>query len=58
MITSLTNDKVKLVRSLTERKSRLKAQRFALEGARLIDDALAAGLTPDWIFCAQRLPAR
>lgn len=58
MITSLTNDKVKFVRSLAERKHRLKEQRFALEGARLIDDALAAGLTPDWIFCAERLTLR
>ncbi|CAG0934831.1 23S rRNA (guanosine-2'-O-)-methyltransferase RlmB [Thermoflexales bacterium] len=58
MITSLTNDKVKFVRSLAERKHRIKAQRFAIEGARLIDDALAAKLTPDWIFCAERLPPR
>ena len=58
MITSLTNDKVKFVRSLAERKHRLKEQRFAIEGARLIDDALAAGLTPDWIFCVERLPSR
>jgi RNA methyltransferase, TrmH family len=58
MITSLTNDKVKLVRSLAERKHRVREQRFAIEGARLIDDALAANLTPDWIFCAERLPLR
>jgi RNA methyltransferase, TrmH family len=58
MITSLTNNKVKFVRSLAERKQRLTEQRFALEGARLIDDALAAGLTPDWIFCAEQLTAR
>ncbi len=58
MITSLTNDKVKFVRSLAERKHRLREQRFAIEGARLIEDALAAGLTPDWIFCAERLPSR
>jgi TrmH family RNA methyltransferase len=58
MITSLTNDKVKLVRALADRKHRVKEQRFAIEGARLIDDALAANLTPDWIFCAERLPSR
>jgi TrmH family RNA methyltransferase len=58
MITSLTNDKVKFVRSLAERKHRVKERRFAIEGARLIDDALAANLQPDWIFCAERLPAR
>jgi TrmH family RNA methyltransferase len=58
MITSLTNDKVKFVRSLAERKHRIKARRFVIEGARLIDDALASNLTPDWIFCAERLPSR
>ncbi len=58
MLTSLTNDKVKFVRSLAERKHRVKAQRFVIEGARLIDDALEANLTPDWIFCAQQLPSR
>jgi TrmH family RNA methyltransferase len=58
MITSLTNDKVKFVRSLAERKHRVKTERFAIEGARLIDDALAANLTPEWIFCAEQLPPR
>jgi RNA methyltransferase, TrmH family len=58
MITSLTNDKVKLVRSLGDRKYRLKTGKFVIEGARLIDDALAVNLTPDWIFCAERLPSR
>ena len=58
MITSLTNDKVKFVRALAERKHRVKEGRFAIEGARLIDDALAADLTPDWVFCAERLPSR
>jgi TrmH family RNA methyltransferase len=58
MITSLTNDKVKLVRSLAERKHRVKERRFAIEGARLIDEALAANLQPDWVFCAERLPSR
>ena len=58
MITSLTNDKVKFVRSLAERKHRVKEQRFAIEGARLIDDALAADLTPDWVFCTEQLPSR
>ena len=42
MITSLTNDKVKLIRALADRKHRVKENRFVIEGARLIDDALAA----------------
>jgi TrmH family RNA methyltransferase len=58
MITSLTNDKVKLIRALADRKHRVKEGRLVIEGARLIDDALAANLTPDWIFCTERLPAR
>jgi RNA methyltransferase, TrmH family len=58
MITSLTNDKVKLIRALADRKYRVKAGRFVIEGARLIDDALAASLAPDWIFCAEKLPSR
>ena len=58
MITSLTNDKVKLIRALADRKHRVKEGRCVIEGARLIDDALAANLTPDWIFCAEKLPSR
>ena len=58
MITSLTNDKVKTIRSLAERKHRRQEQRFVIEGARLIDDALAANLTVDWALCAERLSPR
>ena len=58
MITSPTNDKVKFVRALSQRKHRLREGRFVIEGARLIDDALAAGLKPDWAFCAERLSAQ
>ena len=55
MITSLSNDKVKFVRALSVRKNRLREGRFVVEGARLIDDALNAGVKPDWVFCAERL---
>jgi TrmH family RNA methyltransferase len=58
MITSLTNDKVKFIRALSERKNRQREGRFVIEGARLIDEALAAHLRPDWIFCAEKIPAR
>ncbi len=58
MITSLTNDKVKFIRALSERKNRQREGRFVVEGARLIDEALAAHLRPDWIFCAEKIPAR
>ena len=56
MITSPGNDKVKYLRSLYQRQQRLAAGRFVVEGARLIDDALAAGLMPDWVFAAPQLP--
>jgi TrmH family RNA methyltransferase len=49
---------VKYLRSLADRKQRLAEGRFVIEGARLIDDALAANCQPDWIFCAQRLLPR
>ncbi len=58
MITSLSNEKVKYLRSLTDRKHRLREGRCVIEGARLIDDALAANLQPDWVFRAPRLLPR
>ena len=58
MITSLQHDKVKYLRSLSDRKHRQVEGRFVIEGARLIDDALAANCQPDWIFYAQRLLPR
>jgi RNA methyltransferase, TrmH family len=58
MITSLQHAKVKYVRSLSDRKQRIAAGRLAIEGARLIDDALAANCQPEWVICAPRLPPR
>ncbi len=51
MITSTSNDRVKLVRALqSRRKNREEERRFVLEGTRLIDDALRAGAAFDWAF--------
>lgn len=58
MITSLQHAKVKYVRSLSDRKQRIAEGRIAIEGARLIDDALAANVTPEWVICAPRLLPR
>ena len=58
MITSLSNDKVKFVHALSERKYRQREGRFVVEGARLIDEALAAQFRPDWVFCAEKIPPR
>jgi RNA methyltransferase, TrmH family len=58
MITSASNDKIRFIRALSERKNRQREGRFVVEGARLIDDALAANLKLDWVLCAEKLPAR
>jgi RNA methyltransferase, TrmH family len=50
-ISSLHNERVKLVYALqTQGKSRRKERRCVLEGVRLIGDALAVGVQPDFIF--------
>jgi TrmH family RNA methyltransferase len=58
MITSLNHDKAKYIRALSVRKHRIREGRCVIEGARLIDDALAAHIQPDWIFAAERLLPR
>ncbi len=51
MITSTSNEHVKLVRSLqAQRRARHKVNRFVLEGARLVLDAAAAGAEIDQVF--------
>lgn len=48
-ITSPQNDHIKLIRTLQSRpKARRKTQRLALEGLRLVGDALAAGALADF----------
>jgi TrmH family RNA methyltransferase len=50
-ITSLHNERVKLVHALqSQGKVRRQEKRIALEGVRLIGDALAAGVRPDFVF--------
>jgi len=50
LITSLTNEKVKLVRSLHRRRGREKERLFIAEGFRLCEEALRAGITPVLLF--------
>lgn len=51
MISSLHNERVKLAHALqTSAKSRRKAKQIVLEGVRLIQDALNAGIRPDFIL--------
>lgn len=53
MITSVSNAKVKLVRSLSRRRARYAAQQFVVEGVRSIQEALRAGIIPALAFCTQ-----
>jgi len=51
MLTSLQNEKVKLVHALqTQAKARRKESKIVLEGARLIGDAVKQGIVPDFIL--------
>ena len=50
MITSLQNERVKLVRTLSQRKTRREQGRFFIEGLRAIDDALSLKACPDFVF--------
>ncbi|MCS6870886.1 MAG: RNA methyltransferase [Anaerolineae bacterium] len=54
LITSLHNPRVKLVRALqTQSKARRAEKRLVLEGTRLIADALAADVQPDFILYSE-----
>jgi RNA methyltransferase, TrmH family len=55
MITSLANPKVKLVRSLSRRRARYAAQQFVVEGIRLIEEAVGAGIAPALVLYATRV---
>jgi RNA methyltransferase, TrmH family len=59
MITSTDNPKVKLARSLLERRGREKQGLCLVEGVRLIEDATRAGVHPAFVFfmrSAQSMP--
>ncbi len=51
MITSLKNDRVRLVRALQERRRvRQRERRFVIEGVRLCEEAARAGVEPHFVF--------
>lgn len=59
MITSIKNPVVKYVRDLlTHKKHRDKANAFVIEGVRLADEALKAGLQPELILYSSSLSER
>lgn len=51
LITSASNDKLKLIKKLHTRRQREKAGLILLEGHRLVLDALEAGLSPRFVLC-------
>jgi TrmH family RNA methyltransferase len=58
-ITSIQNERVKYIRSLARRRARQREGRFVVEGTRLLEEAMRAGLTPalvlyseDWVAAA------
>ncbi len=57
LITSVQNREVKMVRELAERKHRDAAQRFAIEGVRLVEAALAAEAKLETVYYAPKLNA-
>ena len=58
MITSASNPRVKLLRSLAERKHRRALGLCLVEGVRLLEEALASGLRVDPIlYTPERLSA-
>jgi TrmH family RNA methyltransferase len=50
MITSVANEKVKYVRSLYRRRARYRERHFVIEGIRLVEEALRAGIVPALVF--------
>jgi len=58
LITSLANEKVKLVRSLHRRRGREKERLFIVEGVRLCEEVLRAGITPALLFYTPEVAAQ
>jgi TrmH family RNA methyltransferase len=50
MITSLSNDKVKLARSLARRRIRWRERCFVLEGVRLLDEMVRRAVNPRFVL--------
>jgi TrmH family RNA methyltransferase len=50
MITSTQNKRVKYIRSLVRRRVRRREGRFSVEGTRLVDEVVRAGIRPALVF--------
>lgn len=57
MITSKENPQIKELKKLQQKRFRLRSGRFAAEGEDLVSAALAAGWTPQAIYCSPDAPA-
>ena len=57
MLTSLANERVRYARSLQRERVRTRDRRFLIEGTRLVEEALRAGVRPVLAFYTQRLAA-
>ncbi|MDY7040264.1 MAG: RNA methyltransferase [Chloroflexota bacterium] len=55
MITSPDNLKIRYVRALGRRRTRQREGRFVVEGVRLMEDALRAGIVPALVFFTESL---
>lgn len=59
MLTSLNNERVKLVRSLqSQRKARDRENLFVVEGVRLAEEAATSGWAAQWVFFTAAADAR
>lgn len=58
VITSPDNEKVRYLRSLHERTARQRARHFLVEGVRLVEEALNAGLRPELALVDEEALAR
>lgn len=52
-ITSVHNDRVRYVRSLARRRSREQSNRFVVEGTRLVEEVVRAGIKPALVLCTE-----
>ena len=57
MITSSGNEKVKLARALHRRKRRYRERLFLVEGFRLLEEVIRAGIRPAFVFYTPRVAA-
>ncbi|MBI3742452.1 MAG: RNA methyltransferase [Chloroflexi bacterium] len=55
MITSTSNPKIKLVRALAKKRTRYEKKQFVIEGVRLIEDAVSAGIVPALVLYSSRV---